>query len=90
MAKRMGLATWQEITQQGVLFSIREAPVNIIREAGGRNGQYGTTQNASNAVYVMYFVRKAASNKVKMVFSRQIWITAKGVVFVLMNAGPGR
>jgi hypothetical protein len=73
-----------------VLFSNREAPVNIIQVVGGRNGLSGTMQNASNAVSVMYFVRKDAYSRAKMVFSKQIWITAKGAVFVLMNAGPGR
>ena len=65
-------------------------PVSTIREAGGRKGLSGTTQNASNAASVTFFAPKDACSKAKMAFLKQIWIIARDAEFVLMNVGPGQ
>jgi hypothetical protein len=62
--------------------------VNIIREAGGLNVPFGMTQNVSGAASVMFIARKDVFNRKKTVSFRQIWIIARVVEFVRMNAGP--
>jgi hypothetical protein len=61
--------------------------VNIIREVGGRKGRFGIIKNASNAAFVISFVRKDAFSKAKMDFSRPIWTIVRDAAFVLTNAG---
>ncbi len=64
--------------------------MNIIQAVGGRNGRSGTTKNALNVASVMCFAPKAACSRVRMVFSRRIWIIAKAAAFARMNAGPAQ
>ena len=89
MTKRKGLAHGRKL-QQVVLFSIRAAPVNIIREVGVRKDPFGTIRNVLNAAFVIFFVQKAAYNKAKTDFSKRIWIIVKVAVFARMNAGQER
>jgi Pyruvate/2-oxoacid:ferredoxin oxidoreductase delta subunit len=89
MTKKKGPDAWQEITTGCVVFQPGSASEY---HTGSWRAQrpVWNIKNASSAVFAISFVRRAAFSKAKTVFSRQIWITAKGAAFVLTNAGRGQ
>jgi len=80
------LLSWQELLPGCVVTEAGNAK-QYRTVTGSRSIQSGTIKGASNVEFVLSFVLRAVSGKIRKPISKPIYIIARDVAFVLVSAG---